>query len=81
MGRNKPRLLVTAAALGGLGALVSSPAWAYVGPGAGLTALGSVFALFAAIGLAIVGFIWYPFKRLYRKLKGTAKASPGEPAA
>lgn len=56
--------------------LVSSPAWAYVGPGAGLTALGSLVALFGAIGLALVGFIWYPAKRLRRRLK--AAKTPAE---
>jgi hypothetical protein len=45
---------------------------AYVGPGAGLTAIGSVLALLAAVGLAIVGFVWYPVKRLLkRKSAGT----------
>jgi hypothetical protein len=47
---------------------------AYVGPGAGLTAIGSVLALFAAIGLAVVGFVWYPVKRmLKRKSAGVAE--------
>lgn len=65
--------------LAGVGiSLISSPAWAYVGPGAGLTALGSLVALIGAIGLALVGFIWYPVKRLRRKFK-TGK-TPGETA-
>ncbi len=42
-------------------------AYAYVGPGAGLSALGSLLSLFAAIGLGIVGFIWYPIRRLLRR--------------
>jgi hypothetical protein len=40
---------------------------AYVGPGAGLSALGSLLALIAAVLVAIAGFIWYPVKRLLRK--------------
>ncbi len=40
---------------------------AYVGPGAGLSALGSLLALIGAIILAIVGFLWYPIKRLLKK--------------
>lgn len=42
-------------------------AWAYVGPGAGLTAVGTVLALLAAVGLLIAGFVWYPVKRLLRR--------------
>jgi hypothetical protein len=45
------------------------PAHAYVGPGAGLTAIGTVLALAAAFCLAIVGFVWYPLKRLLRRGK------------
>jgi len=44
------------------------PALAYVGPGAGLSALGSLLALVGAIALAIVGFVWYPVKRLMRRV-------------
>jgi hypothetical protein len=40
---------------------------AYVGPGAGLSALGSLLALIAAVLVAIAGFIWYPVKRLLRR--------------
>ncbi|WP_139218723.1 hypothetical protein [Roseivivax halotolerans] len=41
-------------------------AQAYVGPGAGLTAIGTLIALAAAILLAVVGFVWYPMKRMMR---------------
>ncbi|MDN3554788.1 hypothetical protein [Halomonas maura] len=43
------------------------PALAYVGPGAGLTAIGTMVAVIAAILLAVVGFVWYPLKRVMRK--------------
>lgn len=42
---------------------------AYIGPGAGLGAIGTVLAFFGAILLAIVGFVWYPIKRLLKKKK------------
>ncbi len=51
---------------------LSHPAHAYVGPGAGLTAIGTVLALLAAVGLAIVGFVWYPIRRLARRRKSAA---------
>lgn len=42
---------------------------AYVGPGAGLSAIGAFLAILAGIVVAIVGFIWYPIKRLIRSVK------------
>lgn len=42
-------------------------ATAYVGPGAGLTAIGTVLALIGAVLLGIFGFVWYPIKRLLRR--------------
>jgi len=44
-------------------------ALAYIGPGAGLSAIGSLLALIAAVALAVVGFVWYPVKRLMRRRK------------
>jgi hypothetical protein len=44
--------------------LAPSDAQAYIGPGAGLTALGTLVAFIGAVFFAIVGFIWYPVKRL-----------------
>lgn len=46
---------------------------AYIGPGAGISAIGTVLAFIAAIFLAIVGFIWYPIKRLLAKIKKRGK--------
>lgn len=47
------------------------PVYAYLGPGAGLSAIGSLLALVAAVLFAIVGFLWFPIKRflIYRKKK------------
>ncbi len=59
--------------------------WAYIGPGAGISAIGTVVAFVGAILLAIVGFVWYPVKRLLakiRKKKGDTEAPvsvAGEP--
>lgn len=47
----------------------AGPALAYTGPGAGITALGSFMALLSAIVLGIVGFIWYPVKRVIKLLR------------
>lgn len=50
-----------------------SAALAYIGPGAGISAIGTALALVAAVLLAIVGFVWYPIKRL---LGGRRKTPP-----
>ncbi|GGB19702.1 hypothetical protein [Allosediminivita pacifica] len=49
-------------------------AHAYVGPGAGLTAIGTMIALVAAVVLALVGFVWYPMKRMMRNRSAASKA-------
>lgn len=63
------------AALAVLGAaliLTPIPALAYIGPGSGISAFGAALALIAAVFFAIVGFVWYPVKRLMRKKKASA---------
>ena len=48
---------------------------AYIGPGAGLSAIGTVIAFIGAILLLIVGFLWYPIKRF---IKGKQDNSSNE---
>lgn len=52
-------------------ALLPDPAAAYIGPGAGIGAIATFLALIAAVLLAIVGFLWYPLKRLLKGRKAT----------
>lgn len=47
----------------------SLPAFAYVGPGTGLSAIGTILAFLGSILLLIVGFLWYPIKRLIKSRK------------
>lgn len=58
--------------------LLAPATQAYIGPGAGLSALGSALALIGAVLLMIVGFIWYPVKRL---LKGKKRAATSPEAS
>jgi len=51
-------------------ALLSKNAFAYVGPGLGIGVIGAFVGLVVAVFLAIIGVVWYPLKRLLRKLKG-----------
>lgn len=56
--------------------LLAKPAAAYIGPGAGLSAIGALLALVVGIGAAVLGFVWYPIKRVLRKVRaGTEEGS------
>lgn len=50
-------------------------AHAYIGPGAGLTAIGALLSLIGALLLALVGFVWYPIRRLLRARKSAQAPS------
>ncbi len=50
--------------------LLPGTAEAYVGPGAGIGALGAVLAVIGTVLLAILGFFWYPLKRLVARRRG-----------
>lgn len=40
---------------------------AYVGPGTGMSAIGTFIAFVLGIFVAILGFIWYPVKRILKR--------------
>jgi hypothetical protein len=40
---------------------------AYIGPGVGLGAIGALIGVVVTVVLAIIGLLWYPLKRLYRR--------------
>ena len=48
----------------------AAPALAYTGPGLGLGAIGTALGVLAAILLMLVSIVWYPFKRMLRKMRG-----------
>jgi hypothetical protein len=60
--------------------LATSPAAAYVGPGAGISVIGAALALIAGAILAVVGFVWYPTKRLLRYLR-QGRSTPNSASA
>ena len=69
-------------ALAAAGALLPGQAAAYVGPGAGLTAIGTAVAVIGAFLLLIVGFVWYPVKRLLRGRRSAGRdGDDGPPGA
>ena len=53
-------------------------AHAYIGPGAGISAIGSLLALLAAVLLAIVGFVWYPLKRIMKNRRKAQSEALGK---
>ncbi len=48
---------------------------AYVGPGAGLSALGALWALIASVGIAFGLILIWPFRFLIRKIRGKGKTA------
>jgi membrane protein implicated in regulation of membrane protease activity len=67
-------LLIIAAVLIILLFVENQDAAAYIGPGAGIAAIGTVLAFIAAIILSIIAFLWYPIKRMLKKFKRNRKA-------
>lgn len=47
--------------------LLTSNTYAYVGPGLGLGIIGTILGILLAMLLAIVGVVWYPLKRIFKK--------------
>lgn len=64
-----PRLLFSLFVLGLI--LLAGPesAHAYGGPGSVISGIGAFLAAVAALLAALFGFIWFPLKRLYHKIR------------
>jgi hypothetical protein len=58
--------------------LLPLPAYAYLGPGLGLGAVGAILGILFSIFLAIVGIFWYPIKRLIGKMRKPSKENGPE---
>lgn len=59
-------------------ALTPGAAQAYLGPGLGMGAIGVALGVVGSIFLAIISVIWYPFKRLIRRLRRRPPPSPAD---
>jgi len=46
-----------------------APAYAYMGPGGAVSSVGALLALIGAVVVAVVGFLWFPLKRMLAKKK------------
>ncbi len=49
---------------------------AYIGPGAGLSAIGALLAIVAGLVVGVLGFVWYPIKRVLKNRKTADEESP-----
>ena len=54
----------------------AAPALAYMGPGLGLGAIGTALGVLAALLLALLSIVWYPMKRLLRRMRADKTAQP-----
>jgi hypothetical protein len=59
---------------------VPLPAEAYVGAGSGATVIGLALAFLGSVVLVIVGFVWYPIKRVWKAIS-TRRGGSGDAAA
>ena len=50
--------------------VMPSTAHAYIGPGMGVGAITVVLGILSSIFLGLFAIIWYPLKRLLKKMKG-----------
>jgi len=57
-------------------ALMAGPALAYTGPGLGLGAIGTALGVVLALVLMLISIVWYPFKRLLRRMRADKAAPP-----
>lgn len=61
--------------------LAAPMALAYIGPGAGISAVGSLLGLIAGVLLALFAILFWPVRFMWRKMRGKKAAAPAEDAA
>ncbi len=62
-------------------ATLPAPAFAYGGPGLGLGIISAVFGVLGALLLGFIAVLWYPFKRLIRRMRRTSPTPLVQPDA
>jgi hypothetical protein len=58
-----------------------SPAVAYIGPGAGISVLGSLLGILATIIVAIGAIILWPLRKFMKRRKTRLESGPGTEAS
>lgn len=69
MRMNSVSARVGKALVGAMLVALSAPAFAYIGPGAGVSFLGSLWAVLVGIVLAIVAVLAWPLRWLWRRMQ------------
>lgn len=67
--KSRAALLALAASVA---VLIAAPAFAYVGPGAGLTLLGALWGLILAVVVSVGFILLWPIRRMMRRNKRAA---------
>ncbi|HMA14851.1 MAG TPA: hypothetical protein VKP12_08715 [Kiloniellaceae bacterium] len=80
---SRKRSLVAGLAAAGL-AFAAGPAFAYIGPGAGLSLLGALWGVIAAVAAAVLFLLLWPLRRMMRRKRPAAgqaarQRSPEQP--
>jgi hypothetical protein len=56
--------------------VLCAPAFAYIGPGAGISVLGSLLGILSTIVLAIGAILFWPIRKLIKRRKSATTAEP-----
>jgi hypothetical protein len=56
--------------------LIASPVTAYIGPGAGISVLGSLLGILATIFVAFGAILFWPIRKLIKRRKAKKKVVP-----
>lgn len=59
----------------------ATPAHAYMGAGAGLSAIGSMISFLGVLFLMVFGFVWFPLKRAFKKMTGKGEEAQANDSA
>lgn len=57
--------------------LIAAPAMAYIGPGAGITVLGSLLGILGTIVVAIGAILFWPIRKMIKRRKSAAEIKAG----
>ena len=57
-------------------ALIATPATAYIGPGAGISVLGSLLGILATIFVAFGAILFWPIRKLLKRRKAKKEIVP-----
>lgn len=72
-----PKLAVPSLSALTVSMLLASPAIAYIGPGAGISVLGSLLSILATIFVAIGAIVFWPVRKYLKRRKARRASTDG----